>query len=299
MDLNEISVFVKVVQTGSFTQTARQLGMPNSTVSHKVRSLEKRLGVQLIQRTTRKLHVTPSGQAYFARCHQGLEEITGAEAELATSQSEAQGLLRITAPVELGSSVLPGLVSNFMRAHTKVKLELVLTDRRVDLLSEGVDLAIRAGVLQDSTLIARKLGEVYFAPFASPGYLKQAGPLAHPKDLRHHRCIQFTAAGKSQWTLLNAKTQAVVPMSEQLMINDLNMVKALAVAGDGVALLPTFHCYHEVKERALKRVLPEWRSNVNPVHFVHPAQRFTQPKLSAFMAFATDALKRSLRNSEL
>lgn len=298
MDLNEIAVFVKVVQTGSFTLAARELKMPNSTVSAKVSALEKRLGVTLIRRTTRRLSVTPAGQAYFKRCIQGLGEIEGAEAELVATLGEAQGLLRVTAPVELGSSMLPGLVQAFTKAHPKVRVEVILTDRRVELLSENIDLAIRAGELRDSSLVAKKLGLVYFALFASPRYLKANGEPKHPRDLRQHECVHFTPIGFEQWTLTGARGTVHVPVPARLIMNDLNMVKAMAVAGAGITLLPTFFCYPELKAEKLVRVLGDWRTNEAPVHFVYPAQRFVTPKLTAFIELATPSLRESLHAHE-
>lgn len=299
MDLNEIAVFVKVIQAGSFSRAAQQLGMPNSTVSAKVSALEKRLGVTLIQRTTRKLHITPAGQAYFNRCVHGLDEIMGAEAEVASAQSEPQGRLRITAPVELGSSVLPGLVADFSSQYPKVKLEVLLTDRMVDLVAEGIDLAIRAGELKDSSLIAKKLGSIYFAPFASRNYLKAVGKPTHPKDLRSHRCVQFAPLGTQEWKLIGPKTSVTVPLQGSLIINDLNMVKALTLSDGGVALLPTFFCYPEVRSGQLVRLLPDWRTGLTPVHYVYPAQKFVLPKLSVFMDKASEALKRNFQSFEL
>src|SRR6185437_12712958 len=158
MDLNEISVFIQVVKTGSFTHAARKLGMPNSTVSSKVSSLEKRLGTTLIQRTTRKLSITAAGQAYFKRCLQGLEEIETAETEVMAIQSEPQGTLRVTAPIELGHGALCSILSKYSAKYPKVRTELLLTDREVDLISESFDLAIRAGDLEDSSLKAKKIG---------------------------------------------------------------------------------------------------------------------------------------------
>src|SRR5689334_23137629 len=140
MDLNEINIFIKVVQTGSFTKAAKMLSMPNSTVSSKISSLEKRLGTTLITRTTRRLNVTPAGQAYYKKCLQGFEEIRSAEDEIAASQDEPQGLLRITAPVELGTSVLPQVVQSYINKFPKVRVEVLLTDRRVELVAENVDL---------------------------------------------------------------------------------------------------------------------------------------------------------------
>lgn len=294
MDLNEVAVFIKVVQVGSFRQAAKALGMPNSTVSSKVSSLERRLGVTLIQRTTRRLNITPAGQAYFKHCVQGLQEIEAGEAELAATKGEPQGLLRITAPVELGASVLPDLVERFLKKYPKVRIEVILADRRVELLSENVDLAIRAGELQDSTLIAKKIGMVYFAPFASPKYLKANGSPNHPRDLRHHECLQFTPIGFEEWRLIGSKGAFNVPVPGRIIINDLNMIKTLTVSGMGIALLPSFYCRQEVSSGKIVRVLPEWRTNLNPVHFVYPAQRFVLPKLSAFIAFATDSMKQVL-----
>lgn len=162
--LDGIDVFVKVVQAGSFSAAARLLAMPLTTVSGKVASLEKRLGITLIQRTTRKLNITQAGDAYFKHCVRALEEMNAGEKEILTTRSEPEGLLRITAPADLGHSLLPAVVRNYLKTYPKTQIELLLTDRVVDLVGEGVDLAIRVGPLKDSSLIARKFrdGEVFF-----------------------------------------------------------------------------------------------------------------------------------------
>lgn len=299
MDLNEIAVYIKVVQLGSFSQAAKQLGMPNSTVSGKVSSLEKRLGVTLIQRTTRRLNVTPAGHAYFKRCIQGLNEINEAETEIAAVQGEPQGLLRITAPIELGGTVLPGLISEFTRKYPKVSVETLLTAQKLDLLSDNIDLAIRAGELKDSTLIAKKIGAVYFAPFASAKYLKASGVVQHPRDLRQHRCLHFTPLGQSEWKLVGPKSTITAPITAHVISNDLVLLKALALSGDGIVMLPTHFCLAEVTSGKLIRLLPEYRSTLNPIHFVYPAQRFVTPKLSAFINLATDALKQNFESFEI
>lgn len=299
MDLNEVFVFIKVVQEGSFSQAAKKLGMPNSTVSAKVSSLEKRLGVTLIQRTTRKLSITEPGKAYFKRCMQGLEEIESAETELANVQGEPQGLLRITGPVELGSSILPEILSEFAQKHPKVRTEVILTDRRVDLLAESVDLAIRAGELKDSTLIAKRLGSAYFVPVASPRYLKAKGTPTHPRDLRQHSCLVYTPLGIDEWKLTSSKGSFNVPLPGRIIANDLRMIKTLVQRSEGIALLPTHICFEEVQSGKLVRILPEWRTAVSPVHFVYPAQRYVTPKLSVFMELATNSLKTLFKEFEL
>lgn len=299
IDLNEVAVFIKVVQTGSFTQAARQLGMPNSTVSFKVSSLEKRLAMTLIQRTTRKLNMTPAGQAYFRRCVQGLDEIQAAEQELASIQGEPQGLLRITAPIELGSSILPDLISDYTKKYPKVRVELILSGRHIDLLAENVDLAIRAGDLKDSSLIAKKIGSVYFAPLASPKYLKAKGTPTHPRDLKQHQCLQFTLLGPDEWKLMGSKGSLSITLTPKIAVDDLAMLKLLTIKGDGIALLPTHLCYGDVQSGKLIRILPEWRTALTPVHFVYPAQKYVTPKLSSFIEMATETLKKNFQIFEI
>ena len=299
MDLNEVAVFIKVIQSGSFSKAAKQLSMPNSTVSSKVSSLEKRLGITLIQRTTRKLNITPAGQAYFKRCIQGLEEIQAAEMEIAQTQGEPQGLFRITAPIELGSSVLPGLLSEYTSRYPKVRVEVLLTDQRLDLLSESVDLAIRAGELKDSTLIAKKIGSACFSLYASPKFLKSHDLPTHPRELRNLPCLQFTPAGTEEWKLTSSKGAFNAILSGRIIANDLSLIKNLTLRGDGIALMPTFFCQSELDSGKLVKVLPEWRTNLSSVHFVYPAQKFVTPKLTAFIKMATDVLKQSFEGYEV
>ncbi len=294
LDLNEIAIFVKVVESGSFSMAARVLGIPKSTVSAKVSSLEQRLGLTLIQRTTRKLNITPPGQTFYLRCAGGLSEILAAQSEVTSAQSEPQGTLRLTAPAELGSTILPSIVSGYMKKFKKVKLELILSDRRVDLISEGIDLAIRGGNLADSSLIAKKLGNIYFAPIASPSYVKSAGLPKSPKDLVDHQCIQYNSTGIEEWKLTGSKGSIVVPMSGRILINDLDMVKSLVFAGHGIGLLPNFLCSEDLIKGRLVRVLPDWKSHSSDVHFVYPAQKFVSPKVSSFIAYATDPVRAAL-----
>ena len=297
MNFNEIAVFIQVVQSGSFTQAAKKLQMPNSTVSFKVAELEKRLGVSLLQRTTRKLHITPLGQAFYDQCLQGLQAVKAAEENLQASTGEPQGLLRLTAPVELGTSVLPLIVSSFIRKFPKVSVEIILADRKVDLLGEGVDLAIRAGGLKDSTMIDKRSGAAYFAAFASPKYLKQFGTPKKIEDLKGHTGIGFTPIMHTGLKFTSSKSlpARLLELPHRIIINDLNMIKALALNGEGIAVLPTFMCRGEEGGGKLVRVLPEWTSDMQPIHFVYPAQRFVTPKLSAFITHAGDILKDNLR----
>ena len=291
MDLNEIAVFVKVVQLGSFSGAGRVLGMPNSTVSTKVSTLEKRLGLTLIQRTTRKLSVTPAGRAYFERCVRALGELEAAEGEAVAGQAEPNGVLRLTAPVELGNTVLPDLLVGFLKAHPRVNVEVTLSDRRVDLLAEGIDLALRAGQLKDSSLIAKRIGQVSFGLFASPRYLKEHGAPKKPVDLRKLKTIHFNPVGSGLWTLHGPGGVVEIEVAARLRLNDLNLVKTMALRDGGVALLPSFFCGPEMRSGKLIRVLPDWATQTNPVQFVYPAQKFVPTRLSAFISFSTEKLR--------
>lgn len=296
MDLNAIRVFIKVVQAGSFVRAARQLGIPSSTASAKVSALEASLGVTLLQRTTRKLHLTEAGQLFFIRCLKGFDEISSAEAEVKSAQEEVKGHLRVTAPFDLGSTCLMGLISAFKRKYPRVTLELILSDSFKDLLSEGIDLAIRAGSLSDSSLIAKRLGIATWAPFASPSYLKRAGTPSHPKDLGKHSCLQFSPLGTEGWKFSNGRTTVVVPLPFEIGGNDVNLIKALAVSGNGIALLPTFACLNEIKDRKLIQILSEWSVFSDPIHLVYPRQKFVPLKVRAFVDVATEEFRLILRD---
>lgn len=297
LDLNEILVFLKVVQMKSFSKAAKALGMPNSTVSARVSSLEKRLGVSLLKRTTRQLHVTEIGKIYFDKALQGLNEITQAENSILSSQEAPRGTLRITAPVFLANYLLVDVLAEFGKQYPEVDIEMILSDETLNLVSEGIDLAIRAGELKDSSLIAKKLGTAYFAPFAAPQYLKKYRAPKVPKELSEHHCIQFTPLGKDTWTFEGPKGKVQVPVTTRVRVNELEVVKSLTLAGLGVALLPTFFCTVESKKGKLVQLLPGWRSNPRPLHFVYPAHRYPSPNLRAFLQVTSEVMGQKLKTA--
>ena len=292
VDFNEIAIFVKVAQLGSFTQAAKQLNMPNSTVSARVSSLEKRLGVTLIRRTTRQLNLTEAGRNYFQKCMTGLGEIQNAEAEVTASQTEPHGLFRITAPQAFGTSILSEVICDYMRANPKVDVDLILTDRVVDLVSEGIDLAIRGGDLKDSSFMMKRLGTSFFASYASAAYLKKHGTPSHPKDLREHNCLHFPAMSRDAWEFTSEKTKSRVSVAlpGRYQVNDLGMLKSLTTKGIGISLLPSFIVGPDLKSGKLVRVLPDWVSNKRAINLVYPAQRFVNPNVQAFIAVAAKPL---------
>ena len=297
MDLNESAVFVKVVEAGGFSAAARLLGLPTSTVSTRIARLEKRLGVTLLQRTTRRLHLTDSGSLYYRHAAAGLGHMLDAEAAVMASVGEPQGLLRVTAPADIGDGILSAIVRQLCRNHPKVGVDMVLTNRYVDLVAEAVDVAIRTGHLKDSTLIAKNVGTACWAPFASPDYLASAPPPASPPALRQHNCLQFSPLGKESWTLSDSTGSVTVPMAGQVMVNDVRVVHAMTLAGQGIALLPIHLCREECADGRLLRVLPEWRARADPLYIVYPGQRFIPPKLRAFVDCAGQELRRWLEES--
>lgn len=294
MDLNETAVFVKVVQVGSFSAAAKQLGLPTSTVSTRIARLEKRLGITLLQRTTRKLHLTEAGHLYYHHAAQGLGYMLEAEAAIDEARKQPQGLIKVTAPADIGDSLLANLVAHTQQQYPTLMFELLLTDRYVDLVAEGVDVAIRTGELRDSSLVAKSLGTIRWALFASKDYLAQSSSLQTPQDLHAHQCIQFTPIGRDAWHISNGQHTITIPLPARTLANSIGVVKSMTESGHGVAMLPTFICKQGLASGNLVHVLPSWQGKADPVHLVYPQQRFMPPKLRAFLDLAQQHLKPQL-----
>jgi len=292
MDLDGIEVFVKVVEAGSSNQAAKLLAMPNSTVSAKVSALEKRLGVTLLQRSTRKLHPTEAGKSYFEQCVQALRQLENAESELTSAQKEPRGLLRLTAPADIGHSLLAALVPAFLGKYPKMEVDVTVTNRVLDLIAEGVDLAIRAGELADSRLIAKRFSAGHFGLWASSSYLKSRGLPAHPKQLAEHECLRFSLFKDNEVELTRGKEKSRVALAGRLRADDFETLKSLALRDAGIAYLPSFLCAEEAKQRRLERVLPDWVGAAVTLSFVYPAQRFVSPKVRAFIGSAEELWQR-------
>lgn len=284
MDLNELLIFAKVVQAGSFTAAAAALRMPKSTVSRKVSELEARVGAQLLQRTTRKLRLTEVGRAYFERCERVVAEAELAEELVTRMQASPHGLLRVTAP--LNFPVLGPLAAEFLARYPEVRLELVCTDRQVDLVAEGFDVAVRAGRLSDSTLIARRLGSIERVVVASPAYVEAHGAPRRPADLERHDCLVFGGGREGNlWSLQSGSRSVTVPVRARMVVNDFDMLHAAALAGSGVTMLNAHTCAEDLAAGRLRRILPGWNSPGTPVHALYPGSRHLSPKVSAFVDF--------------
>jgi len=279
MDLDGIAIFVKVVQAGSFTGAARLLGVPNTTVSAKVARLEKRLGVTLIQRTTRKLHITPAGRAYFERCMRGLEEIESAEAEVSLSAAEPRGLLRVTAPGDVAHGMLPPIVGRFLARYPRTRVEVVVANRVIDLVGEGIHLAIRAAALRDSTLVARRFMPFTGGLWASRGYLQRKAAPKTPAELEQHDCIVFPRFSTQSLRLTDGRSRVEVKPAGRLAVDDPGSMRLFILQGEGIGLLPDYLA----RDTALVRVLPKWAWTSGALSFVYPGQRFVPANVRAFI----------------
>lgn len=298
MDLNEIAIYIKIVETGSFTKAAQSLNMPKSTVSLRLSELEKRLGVSLIKRTTRKLFVTDEGRIFYEQARAGLEQVRVALDEIAKGVSEPRGVLRITAPVDLGTVIVPRILEKYIKQYPQVQVEVYFSDRRMNLVGEGFDLAIRAGTLKDSSLIAKKVGEVYFAPFASQSYANKKGVPSSPKDLKNFECLQFTSVSRDRWNLVNGRQSVEIAINSKLEVNDLNVLKTLVGRGLGIGLLPTYMCGAEVKSGQFVRLLDKWKTEMSPIHIVYPASKNISPKVRSFVQLGSELVSEYLNDIE-
>ena len=292
-DLNEVLVFTRVVQAGSFTAAARKLTLPKSTVSRRVTSLEKRLGVRLLQRTTRRLRLTDVGREYYARVSRVVDDLEEADNVVRASQDRPLGTLRITAPVDLGLEYLSRLINEFTALYPEVNVSLFLTQRKVDLVGEGFDLALRAGQMTDSTLISKKISGSPARLWASPGYLAARGTPTTPEDLADHDCVLFGSELRGKWRLVDGKHEVEVPVAGRIAANDLLFVRRAAEAGAGIALIPLIPSADPVSDR-LVPVLERYRSNQSRnvgLFVVYPSAKHLSPKARVFIDFVSDRMK--------
>lgn len=290
-DFGEILVFTRVVRAGSFTAAAASLGMPKSTVSRKIAELEGRVGARLLQRTTRSVSLTDVGHAYYEFCARVVAELEEAEQVVSQMQATPRGLLRIATPVTF--AVLSPVLADYMRLYPEVQVEVYAEQRRVDLVEERFDLALRAGVLADTTLVARKVGVVRRCVLGAPSLLERLGPLRHPSELERHDCLVFAPEG-STWTLGSGTKQVEVATRPRLLSNDYDVLRGVARAGFGLALLPEFQCIEDVEAGRLARALVGWSAREIPIFALYPSTRHLAPKVIALLELLRERLALTL-----
>jgi len=290
-----MSVFVSAVSAGSLSAAGRELRMPLPTVSRKVTELESLLDAKLLVRGTRKLTLTDVGEAYLKACRRILEEVAEAERGAAGEYKAPQGELAITAPVTLGRLHVVPVASEFLAAHPRVNLRLVLTDRQLNLIDDHLDLAVRVGDLPDSSLVAVRIGQIRTVVCASPGYLDAHGIPKTPQGLAAHDCVTFTALGAAEaWTFQGAET---VRVRSRMVVSTAEAALDAAVWGVGLARVLSYQAADAVKSGRLKVVLKKFETPPLPVNLVYVGARRASGKLRAFLDFATARLRDRIGNA--
>ena len=261
--------FVRTVERGSFAAAAAGRGLSAPMVGNRERLLEARLGASLLNRTTRQQSLTEFGRLYFERCRAILMEIDAAEGEAGAIQAVPRGLLRITAPVTLGTTLLPRLLAGYLRRHPEVKVDLVLQDHRLDLVADEVDVAIRAGLLPDSSLIARALPPLQLVVCAAPAYVATYGAPQNPSELASHNCLDFAyAAEPRRWRFTGGDGEAAVGVGGNLRINSGQALRAAALEGIGVVMQPDILVADDLAAGRLVRLLDRYALPTLPLHLL-------------------------------
>lgn len=286
LDLNDVAIFVQVVRCGSFAEAARRLGVPPNTLSRRVQQLEAQLGTRLMQRSTRHLTLTSAGQVFLERCSGAVEGLMDAGEELLAVNQEPSGLVRVAAPADFFDFFAMEWLTEFLTAHPKVRVDFVLSDGRADLIADRIDVALRGGILEDSSLFARKVLDAgNDGLVASPAYVARQGVPDTLQDLADHDCLVFShPSGKATWRVTGPDgAQAEVQVAGRFSGNTAQALRKAALAGLGIALLPSTLTRRDLRAGLLVPVLPQYHRQGHGVHMVYPSRRYLPLAVSAFM----------------
>jgi len=294
--LEDMQVFIRVVEAGGVGRAAEQLGIAKSAVSRRVSALEERLGAQLLRRTTRRLSLTDSGSGLYERGLRILADLDEAEAAVAEEHGELRGFLRIALPLSFGIRHMGEPIAEFSRLHPQIEFKLDLNDRRVDLIEEGADLAIRIGHTHQQSFIVRKLATINRVLCASTAYLARHGRPERPEDLARHNCIVYRQQpGDMTWQLIGADGTFAVAVSGNFAANNAGAIGAAMPGGVGIALLPVWLAGRDIKNGRVEVLLPEYRANptgfADEVFAVFPHGRNLSAKVRAFVDFIAEKFR--------
>ena len=289
--LNDMALFVEVVKAKGFRGASEAIGIPNSTLSRRISSLEKAIGLRLLHRTTRKVALTEAGQIYYERCRRIVDEARLAHEQLGEMQAQPSGVLRVSLPVDFSVTYLAPLIAEFARRYPGLSFEFDLTPRRSDLVSEPLDVAIRIGEPENSQLIARHLATLRANLYASPDYLQQYGEPQTPHDLETHECLSILKSGSGSWTLHRGEETARVTVSGRFIVNSVGMIRRLATLDMGIALLPEEIVRDDVSSGKLRRILPAWQGAPRPIYAMTET-RLIPAKTQRFIEFLRENLAR-------
>lgn len=301
-DLNAMVLFARVLQHGSFSEAARRAGVPVSTVSRKISTLERQLGVRLLERTTRAVNPTETGREYLLHCEQIVDALDGAQAALKKRQTDVAGTLRFAAPPSLSEVVLVPLLHGFLRRYPKVAVKVLVTDHHLDLVQDEVDISLRVGPQPESSLVFRRLMRYRHILVAAPSYLADAYDLDEPADLTRHRLLGFTKwFDEIRWKLSNGAVTERVPVKLWLGINDYAGVIRAAVSGMGVAEIPAILCSRQLRQGLLTVVMPEWQFDEVDLSAYYLTRRHPSRMVELFLDHCTantEKVSRSLVSPE-
>ena len=290
--LTALTVFRHAVELGSFAAASRHLGLSPAAVSKNISELEAHLTVRLLNRTTRRMSLTEAGSVYYERVVKVLDDLEEADGALGPLQQSPKGLLRVSAPMTLTLECLSSAIPAFLERYPDVSLDLRMDDRRVDIVEDGFDLAIRASdQLEDSTLVARKLMTMPHVVCAAPRYLDRHGAPGVPDDLRDHDCIQFTLSGHADtWLFTKGDMTASVPIDGRYKVTSSLAVRDALHAGFGLSLIPRLYVEEAIAEGHLRTVLDDWSAVEASVYAIYPSRRNVTAKVRAFLDFLVERL---------
>lgn len=293
--LGGISVFVKVAETLNFSSAARQLGLSKTTVSVQLRELEARLGVRLLHRSTKGVSLTEAGKVYRRALADVMPRIIDAEREAKSLQAAAVGELRISVSPDLGQLYMAAIIAEFTTRYPNISVHMDASAEAIDLITGGFDLAIRATLDVEDTLIVRKLAATQLVVCASPGYLKTSDPIAKPSDLQRHQCLHFgPIRWGREWRFGALENQEFVPINPRIETNDSICLRDCALGGAGVALLPMYVVAPQIESGSLVQVLSEWEVAEIPILAIYPANRHIAPKVKLFVDLLSKQFKSAL-----
>ncbi len=283
--LAAMQTFVRVAEAGSFTAVADQLNVARSAITRQIAALEAHLGVKLIARSTRRLSLTSAGATYLEQCREILDRIDEAEGDLAGERQTLRGTLRATVPLSFGLLHLTPLILEFSQAHPDIHIDVDFNDRRVNLIEEGMDLALRITEHLPETTVVRRLTTCRFVVCASPEYLRQHGEPAHPDELSRHACLAYSLASRNSWPFLIEGHPHQVEISGPLTANNGNVLLEAALRGMGIAYQPTFVVAEAIRERKLVPILKAFHTPRLDMCAVFPGTRFVPQRVRAFVDF--------------
>lgn len=291
-NLSDIAIFVQVIESGSFTAAADKLALSKSVISKYVTRLEERLGVRLLNRTTRRLSLTEAGEVLYKGSLRGLEEIQATEVEVTRLQQTPRGTLRINTPMSFGILHIAPAIPDFQAQYPDVKVDMNLDDRQVNLVEEGYDLAIRIAELPDSSLVARHLGPCRHVLCASAHYLDLHGTPKQPEDLRQHRVLSYGYHDTPrQWQLVNPQGRPVtIPLNSNIHMNNSLALREAVLNHAGIVLIPTFIVGADIQQGRLKPVLSNYRTMELSIYGVYAQRKWLSPKVRAFIEFMQQSI---------